>query len=125
MKIKLLFSLILISTFTISIDKPEKKEITSLNPKGTKIFVVNYDYQADIKVFVVNYDYQADLKVFKVEYDYQAKDEGEWYFTDYDYQADKKIYFTDYDYQADLKVFFVEYDYQAGWNNKSKMHLLY
>ena len=25
------------------------------------------------KVFVTDYDYQADLKVFLVEYDYQAK----------------------------------------------------
>lgn len=25
------------------------------------------------KVFVTDYDYQADLKVFPVEYDYQAK----------------------------------------------------
>lgn len=25
------------------------------------------------KVFITDYDYQADLKIFPVEYDYQAK----------------------------------------------------
>ncbi len=50
-----------------------------------------------IKVYSVKYDYQADLKVFKAKYSYQA----------------------------DLKIFFVEYQYQAGWNNKSKMNLLF
>ncbi len=116
--ISLFISLLFIFSF-----KPSDKEVK--NNGGIKVFSVQYDYQADVKVYVVDYDYQADLKVFKSDYDYQANGDGIWYFTSSDYQADKKIFFTDYDYQADLKIFFVEYDYQAGWNNKSKMHLLY
>ncbi len=116
----LLFSWLIFSSATSA-----DKNIYNVTGKGTKVYVVKYDYQADIKVFVCDYDYQADLKVYKVKYDYQANDDGKWYFTDYDYQADKKIFFTDYDYQADLKIYFVDYDYQAGWNNKSKMHLMY
>lgn len=93
--------------------------------KGLKVYVTDYDYQADLKIFVCDYDYQADLKVYKTNYDYQATDYGLWYFVKYDYQADKKIYFTDYDYQADIKISFVDYSYRAGWNNRSKMDLLY
>ena len=101
------FSLLIFSSFV-----PPTKKINDISGKGTKVYVVKYDYQADIKVYVCDYDYQADLKVYKVKYDYQANDDGKWYF-------------TDYDYQADLKIYFVDYDYQAGWNNKSKMHLMY
>lgn len=123
MKTNYIFLLLLCSLFTFSFVIYENDKVKESG--GTKVFAVDYDYQADIKVFVVDYDYQADLKVFKSQYDYQANKAGIWYFTDQSYQADKKIFFTDYDYQADLKIFFVNYNYQAGWNNKSKMHLLY
>ena len=36
------------------------------------IYVVDYEYQADVKVYVVDYAYQADLNVYYVEYEYQA-----------------------------------------------------
>lgn len=46
-------------------------------------------------------------------------------FTTYPNQADKKIYFVKYANLADLKIYFVKYENQAGWNNKSKIHLMY
>ena len=33
-----------------------------------KVFITDYDYQADIKVFVTDYDYKADLLFHKEEY---------------------------------------------------------
>ena len=62
-----------------------------------KVYSVEYQNQADVKVFVVDYENQADLKVYKVKYQNQA----------------------------DLKIYFVKYENQAGWNNQSKIHLLY
>ena len=91
-----------------------------------KIFSVEYKSQADVKIFVVEYKSQADLCVYKVDYKSQAKgNEGLWYFEDYKSQADKKIYFTDYRSDSDLTIFFVDYKSQAGWQDKSKKHLLY
>ena len=59
-------------------------------------------------------------------YKSQAKrNEGLWYFVDYKSQADKKIYFTDYKSNSDITIFFVDYKSQAGWQDKSKKHLLY
>ncbi|MCS7054386.1 MAG: DUF6150 family protein [Ignavibacterium sp.] len=90
------------------------------------IYSTNSQHKADIKVFVVDYANQADLKVYKVNHKYEADgNQGLWYFVDYEFQADKKIHFVKYMYQADLKIYFVKYKYQAGWNEKSKMHLLY
>jgi hypothetical protein len=44
------------------------------------------------KIFVVDYENQADLKVYKVKYQIQDdKNEGRWFFTDYSNQSDKKI----------------------------------
>ncbi len=74
----------------------------------------------------MDYENQADLKVFKVGYPNQvSKNDGLWFFTDYENQADKTIFFVNYENQADLKIYFVKYANQAGWNNKSKMHLMY
>jgi hypothetical protein len=53
------------------------------------------------------------------------KNEGRWFFTNYANQADKKIFFVKYANQADLKIYFVKYENQAGWNNKSKIQLMY
>ena len=98
----------------------------SIHVKSQKIAVTEYANQSEIKVFVVDYANQADLKVFKVDYSNQTKgNKGLWHFVKYNNQADKKIYFVDYSNQSDLKVFFVKYKNQAGWNNKSKQHLLY
>jgi len=44
----------------------------SLQTKAQKIFIVDYESQADVRVFVVKYESQADLKVFKVKYESQA-----------------------------------------------------
>ena len=74
----------------------------------------------------MEYKSQADLCVYKVDYKSQAKrNEGLWYFVDYKSQADKKIYFTDYKSNSDITIFFVDYKSQAGWQDKSKKHLLY
>ena len=65
-------------------------------------------------------------KVYSVEYQNQvSKNEGKWFFTDYPNQDDKKIYFVEYANQADFKIYFVKYENQAGWNNKSKVQLMY
>ena len=74
----------------------------------------------------MEYKSQADLCVYKVNYKSQAKgNEGLWYFEEYKSQADKKIYFADYKSNSDLTIFFVDYKSQAGWQDKSKKHLLY
>ena len=74
----------------------------------------------------MEYKSQADLFVYTVAYKSQAKrNEGLWYFVDYKSQADKKIYFTDYKSNSDITIFFVDYKSQAGWQDKSKKHLLY
>ncbi len=59
------------------------------------------------RVFIVQYDYQADHKVFFVDSDYQEKNQqiispGE--LVDYDYQADVKVFIVNYDYQASIKI---------------------
>lgn len=46
-----------------------------------KVFVTDYDYQADIKVFRTDNDYQADLLYHEEEYDYNAKGDEKWYFS--------------------------------------------
>lgn len=51
-------------------------------------------------IYIVEYEYQADISVFVV---------------DYEYQSDVAIYYVEYEYQADLNVFFCEYEYQAEW----------
>lgn len=89
-----------------------------------KVYKVDHAYQADIKVFSVQHAYQADLKVYTVNHSYQANKDGLWFFTNHGYQADKKIFFTNHSYQADLLIYFVNHSYQAGWNDRSKMHLL-
>jgi len=71
--------------------------LLSLKMTAQKIYSVEYANQANVKVFVV----------------------------DYENQADKKIHFVNYTYQADLKIYFVKYENQAGWNNKSKIQLMF
>ena len=46
-----------------------------------KVFVTDYDYQADIKVFRTDNDYQADLLYHEEEYDYNVKGDEKWYFS--------------------------------------------
>ena len=77
-------------------------------------------------MFVVEYENQSDLKVYKVDYPHQAKsNKGHWYFVEYANQSDLKIHFVEYANQSDLKIYFVQYSNQAGWQNKSKKHLLF
>ena len=85
---------------------------------ATNVYVVDYEYQADLKVFVVEHKYQAELLIYKTEYKYQADKFNLWYFVEHEYQADLKIFFTEYSYQADLKVYFVDHKYQAELNKK-------
>ena len=93
---------------------------------GQKIFSTKDAYSADVIVVVVKNEYQADLKVFKSKNKYQtSQNKGIWDFDENKFKADKKIYFTDKEYQASLKIFFVKNEFQAGWNNRSKIHLMY
>ena len=89
-----------------------------------KIYVEEYESQADISVYVEEYESQCDLKVYVVQYESKADEDGLWYFEEYESQADLSIYFEEYESQADLKIYFVEYESQAGWRNFSKQHLL-
>lgn len=76
-------------------------------------------------MYVVDYEYQADLKAYKVNQSYKAKgNSGLWYLTKNSYQAEKKLFFVRYKYQADFTVYFVDYDYQSGWRNEEQKHLL-
>ena len=75
-----------------------------------KFFLISCITCSAQKVYSVRYANQADVKVFVV---------------DYKNQAEKTLYFVDYKNQADLKIYFVDYKNQAGWQNKSKQHLMY
>ena len=90
------------------------------------VFSSDSKYNADLSVNVVNSKYNADLLVYKVSSKYNADgNKGLWYFTDSKYNSDKKIYFVDSKYNADLLIYFVDSKYNAGWENKSKKHLMY
>lgn len=98
----------------------------TITANAQKIYSTEYENQAQINVYVVDYPNQADLLVYKVDYENQARgNEGLWYFVKYENQADVKVYFVRYENQADLKIYFVKYENQAGWQTRSKMHLLY
>lgn len=110
------FYLILLVVFFCSVSK---------STLAQKIYVVEYESQADLKVYVVKYESQCDLKVFKVKYESEADEDGLWFFVEYESQADLKVYFVEYESQADLKIFKVKYESQAGWHNNEKQHLLF
>jgi hypothetical protein len=59
------------------------------------------------KVYIVNYDHQADHKVYFCDYDHQQKNHqiiagGK--LVNYDHQADFKVYIVNYDHQASIKI---------------------
>lgn len=59
------------------------------------------------KVFIVNYESQADYKVFFVDYQSQEKNAqiiagGK--LVDYESQADVKVFIVKYESQADIKI---------------------
>ncbi len=98
--------------------------VLSVTTYSQKIYVEEYESQADISVYVEEYESQCDLKVYVVQYESKADEDGLWYFEEYESQADLSIYFEEYESQADLKIYFVEYESQAGWRDFSKQHLL-
>jgi len=53
------------------------------------------------------------------------KNKGLWYFTDNQFSADKVIFFTDNKFSADLIIFFTDNQFVAGWEDNSKIHLMY
>jgi hypothetical protein len=65
------------------------------------------EHQVMIKVYIVQYEFQADEKVFFVDYEFQADENVQ--VVEYDFQADKKVFPVQYDFQADKKVFRVRY----------------
>ncbi len=80
-----------------------------------------YACKSDIKVFVVDYESQADLVVYKTKYKSEAKgNEGIWHFVEYQSQADKKIYFMNYKSQVDL---FYTLQKQSGLAQQTKTTL--
>ena len=59
------------------------------------------------KVYIVNYDHQADHKVYFCDHDHQQKNHqiiagGK--LVNYDHQADVKVYIVNYDHQASIKI---------------------
>lgn len=96
------------------------------NASAQRVHSVNYRSDADVKVYVTQYRSEADLVVYKCQYRSDADgNKGLWYFTEYRSDAQKRIYFVDYKSDADLKIYFTNYRSEAGWQNKSKQHLLY
>ena len=74
-----------------------------------KIFVTQYEYQADVIVCVVDQRYQANMVVKVVDQPYKVghlNGVAHWNFVQYEYQADIKIFFTDYPYKANWLVYF-------------------
>lgn len=83
--------------------------LTSSFAWGQKIFVTQYEYQADVIVHFVNQHYQANMIAEVVRYPYQTgfyNGRAHWCFVQYEHQADVKIFITPYEYQADWLVFF-------------------
>jgi hypothetical protein len=59
------------------------------------------------KVYIVNYDHQADHKVYFCDYDHQQKNHqiiAGGTLVNYDHQADVKVYIVNYDHQASIKI---------------------
>lgn len=59
------------------------------------------------KVYMVNYESQADYKVYFVDYESQQKnhqiiENGK--LVDYESQADVKVFIVNYESQADIKI---------------------
>jgi hypothetical protein len=83
--------------------------LTSNFAWSQKIFVTQYEYQADVVVCFVNQRYQANMVAEIVQYPYQAgfhNGKAHWCFVQYAYQADIKVFITNYAYQADWLVYF-------------------
>jgi hypothetical protein len=76
-----------------------------------KVFITQYEYQADVVVHLVNQRYQANMVVETVQYPYQAgfyNAKAHWCFVQYAYQADIKIFITNYAYRANWLVYFTK-----------------
>jgi hypothetical protein len=59
------------------------------------------------KVYIVNYESQADYKVYFVDYESQQKNHqiiANGKLVDYQSQADCKIFIVNYESQADIKI---------------------
>jgi len=94
--------------------------------KAQKVFIEQYESNADVKVYVVQYASDADLKVYKEQYESNAgQNDGKWFFEEYESNAKKKIFLEQYESNADLKIYFVDYESDAGWVNDSKKYLMY
>ena len=61
---------------------------------SAKVFIVNYESQADYKVFFVNYESQ--------QRNHQIIANGK--LVNYESQADCKVYIVNYESQADIKI---------------------
>ena len=62
---------------------------------------------AKAKVFIVNYEYQANRRVYFVDQPYKEKNAqliSPGVLVRYDYQADIKVFIVDQEYRADIKI---------------------
>ncbi|MCC7278518.1 MAG: hypothetical protein IT487_09400 [Chromatiaceae bacterium] len=60
-----------------------------------------------VKVYIVNYETQADHNVYFVDYDSQQENEGlisPGELVDYETQADVKVFIVKYETQASIKI---------------------
>ncbi len=61
---------------------------------GAKVFMVNYESQADYRVYFVDYESQQK--------NHQIIENGK--LVDYESQADVKVFIVNYESQADIKI---------------------
>ena len=99
---------------------------TSSSNHAQLVYSTNNKFAADVSVYVTDNKFSADLLVFKCDSQFSAKkNKGLWYFTDNQFSADKVIFFTDNKFSADLIIFFTDNQFVAGWEDNSKIHLMY
>ena len=99
---------------------------TSSSIHAQQVYSTNNQFSADVSVYVTDNQFSADLLVFKCDSQFSAtKNKGLWYFTDNQFSADKVIYFTDNKFSADLIIYFTDNQFAAGWEDSSKIHLMY
>jgi hypothetical protein len=59
------------------------------------------------KVYIVDYEHQANYKVFFVDYEHQQKNHqiiANGKLVNYEHEADCKVFIVNYEHQADIKI---------------------
>ena len=82
---------------------------------ATKVYLTDFESQADYKIFTVSSPSQADCKVYMVSQESRAqRGTGKWYKVDQPSRADVKIANVEHQSRADIKVYFVSSESQAS-----------